>query len=58
MQTLNMFDQETLTPPESSPFEFNISDRVDDMFLKLVQLMAFQNNCQFVQLHSSCVKPE
>jgi len=41
--------------------EFNISDRVDDMFLKLVHAVESalkRSNCEFTLLKSACIKPD
>jgi len=41
--------------------EFKSSDRVDDMFLKLVPALGDilkSSNCEFTQLRSACVKPD
>jgi len=46
-------------PPVS--VEFHISDRVDDMFLKLVPAVGGilkRSSCEFVLLRSACIKPD
>jgi len=59
-KTVQASVQEKSTP-ESTSVEFNINDRVDDMFLKLVPAIGDilkKSNCEFTLLRSACTKPD
>ena len=59
-QALNQLSQ-GYTASEPAPLEIKSSEKVDDMFLKLVPALGDIlkcSNCEFTQLRSACVKPD